>query len=215
VQVALVSWGGETCADADHAGVGARIAPIASWIDEQICRLSAMPPASCDPKNTISYNHRLPPEPPIASDAGTTNSQDGGSDIENFDLKISIQHDISAEYTSWSFRHLESYTLLYWQPFRFSTPHRASHTYFPNLVAGKYQFEISGMNFDEKSGFGPGFMKITNECLGETLWEHWGVFKDYMSVTLELNHAGAVVNIATSEKWVNPAGSDDDTKGER
>ena len=130
VQVGIISWGGLECADPHHAGVAARVDRAMAWIDEQICRLSAMPPASCHPDDTISLNNKLPE---LYNNETTT-----------FDLRVTVQHDLAPEETSWSFTHVDSFSLLYWQPFRdFPVPFVAVNKVFPNLVAGSYEFAIS------------------------------------------------------------------------
>ena len=47
-------------------------------------------------------------------------------------------------------------------------------------------------------------MSITNVNTGNMIWEHWGVFRKYMSVILELNSTGYPVNAEESNEWDNP-----------
>ncbi|CAB9518558.1 Kallikrein 1-related peptidase [Seminavis robusta] len=195
VQVGIVSWGGKECADARHAGVAARVdnRVATPWIKEQICRLSAFPPKSCHAHDTKSFNHRLP-----------SLAEMSGSGSPLFSIKVTVAHDLAPEETSWSFAHLESFTLLHWQPYeQIPMPYVAVQRVFSNLVAGNYTFAISDQD-GVCCGYGPGFMEITKEGTGEVLWEHNGVFQYFLSVTLELDSTGSVVSVHESQEWLNP-----------
>ena len=221
VQVGVVSWGGMVCADPDHAGVAARITTqsVLPWIEEQICRFSAMPPKECfatrrgNRIRTVSYNNRLPDSfdndgnnkqkkrpVPLESRDKTVNS------TTLFDIDISVHHDLAPEETSWSLTHLDSYTLLYWQPYeKIPMPYVVVNRRFSNLVAGSYVFVISDLNGNGICcGYGPGFISITNPDTGETLWEHWGAFKDQVSVVLQLDETGSVISAEETDGWINP-----------
>ena len=210
-QVGLVSWGGTMCADPKHAGVAARITTDTAipWIEEQICRLSATPPASCNNTQTTSYNHRLP----ASFDNGGRKKKKTSTVVDDthtgpfFDIEVSVHHDLAPERTSWSLTHLDSYSLLYWQPYeQVPMPYVTVNRVFSNLVAGTYVFAISDDSGNGICcGYGPGFISITKPHTGEVLWEHWGVFKDQVSVRLQLDATGSVVTLEESDGWINPA----------
>ena len=214
VQVGLVSWGGMVCADKDHAGVAARIttASVVPWIDEQICRFSATPPLAChathdsNSSRAVSYDNRLPER----FDNGDKKNKIPADVTVNatalFDIEVSVHHDLAPEETSWSLTHLDSYTQLYWQPYeKLAMPYVVSTRRFSNLVAGSYVFAISDLSGNGICcGYGPGFISITNPRTGDALWEHWGVFKDQVSVVLQLDETGATLSAEETDGWVNP-----------
>ncbi|CAB9521115.1 Plasminogen (Fragment) [Seminavis robusta] len=195
VQVGVVSWG-EGCAEADHAGLASRVSAVTDWIEREICRLSAMPPKTCIERNmpTTCFDKRLP-------------SGDSEDDKGTFQMRVTVQHDHSPKETSWSVTHIESATLLYFQPFE-SVPEPfvdVSHV-FHNLVAGTYNFAISDT---EKDGlcceFGQGSIVITNHGTEQVLWEHNGKFEEFLGVTIKLDEAGNVVSLEEATEWINPS----------
>jgi hypothetical protein len=197
VQVGVVSWG-IGCAEADHAGLASRVSAVTTWIDSEICRLSAMPPESCNEASTTSYNNRLPEE--------------GKGE---FQLLITVKHDNAPAETAWSFTHRESMTLLYFQPFE-SVPQPytdVSHV-FHDLKAGSYVFAISDTKMDGICcQFGKGSIAITNPITNEVLWEHAGDFEEYLSVTLEMASNGTVVDFLEGDAWINPSKGTSDSNG--
>jgi len=190
VQVGVISWG-EGCAEADHAGLASRVSTVSDWIEQEICRLSAMPPESCGDKPTASHDNRLP-------------TQEGEGD---FQLRITVQHDHAPEETAWSFTHRDSMSLLYFQNFdTVPQPYVDVTHVFHNLRAGTYFFGISDKKKDGMCcQFGQGSIAITNHKTHEVLWEHNGEFEEFLSVTLELNSAGSVVDAQEGTKWINPS----------
>lgn len=196
VQIGVVSWG-EGCAEPDHAGLASRVSAVTAWIEREICRLSAMPPDSCKAPTT-SYDNRLPKK--------------GHGD---FQLRITVQHDNAPTETAWSFTHRESMTLLYFQPFE-SVPQPytdVSHV-FHDLQAGTYVFAISDTKQDGICcKFGAGSIAITNHETNNVLWEHSGDFKEYLSVTMELDQDGSIVSFQEADAWINPSKAVSDSNG--
>jgi hypothetical protein len=192
------------CADADHAGLASRVSTVADWIAQEICNLSAMPPSTCGDRNfpTTSYDNRLP--------SGTDD------DKGQFSIRVTVQHDNAPKETSWSLTHLESATLMYWQPFN-SVPEPfvdVSHV-FHDLVAGTYFLEISDTNKDGICClYGQGSIAITNHGANQLLWQHRGDFTDYLGVTLTLDTNGTVVSQDESAAWINPSLATSESNGE-
>ena len=211
--VGVVSWGGLECADRQHAGVASRISPavVVPWIEEQICRLSAMPPARCNSNSTVSFNHRLPDSFDIGGKKKIVKNAD-----EVFDIEVNVHHDIAPEETSWSFTHLDSYTLLHWQPYtNISFPFAVKKRAFSNLIAGSYIFAISDLSADGICcGYGPGYISITSLDTGDILWEHWGVFEDQVSVLLRFDKRGKLLSSEEIDGWLDPAVLDAESAAE-
>ena len=64
-------------------------------------------------------------------------------------MRVTVQHDNAPQETAWSLEHIESASLLYFQPFE-SVPEPfvdVSHV-FHDLVAGTYSFHISATKKD-------------------------------------------------------------------
>jgi hypothetical protein len=97
-----------------------------------------MPPAWCDNKKTTSYNNRLPGR----GDEDTKGDQTARAG--DFCLRVTIQMDKFPEETSWSLTHVESFTLLFWQPFNaVPVENMAVSNEFHDLLAGTYQFDMA------------------------------------------------------------------------
>ncbi|CAB9507333.1 Plasminogen (Fragment) [Seminavis robusta] len=199
VQLSVVSWG-QGCAQADHAGIGSRVSAIADWIDAQICRLSAFPPTSCTPKDTVSYNNRLP----MMKEGGDDTQQ---THEDTFDLRITVSHDKFPKETAWSLTHKDSFTLLYLQPFSsvFEPYASVSHE-FHNLTTGEYLFEIGDSGEDGiccEDG-DASTITILNQNTNNVLWEHPGKFEAYLGVTLIIGGDGKVVDKFVSTEFISP-----------
>ena len=183
------------CARADRTGLASRLSAVTDWIESGICRLSAMPPASCHTNTTTSYNNRL------SENEKTPLGQD------TFDIRVTVLHDSAPGETAWSLTHVDSHSLLYLQDFEsVPTPFVDVSHVFHGLKAGKYVFAISDTKQDGLCcEFGQGNVAITHHETNEVLWEHNGDFTDFVGVTLELDSSGSLISAEETTSWKNPS----------
>jgi hypothetical protein len=181
------------CAQADRPGIGSRVSAVIDWIETQICRLSSHPPSSCNADDMASFNNRLP----SARTPTPTN--------DTFDLRVTVKHDDSPQETAWSLTHMDSFALLYLQPFDSVTePFVDVSHQFRQLGAGRYLFEMGDSAQDGICcAYGPGSISISDQH-NQVIWERLGKFQAYLGVMLNIDSRGRLVNSSITTEYISP-----------
>jgi trypsin len=123
-QVGIVSFGKE-CGGPDYPGVYTRVSTYASWIQDRICELSAVPPANCPP-------------PPNSNSKATTG--------ELIKVSLYIQYDKNPTESFWRLEDDATGQTIAFQP---SLPERgASTSQVLMLPPGKYTLQFTDTDGD-------------------------------------------------------------------
>jgi len=212
VLVATVSWG-NGCGKSDHYGINARVSAAQDWIQAQICRLSSEPPLTCHKASVESAIHRIPHSHPCHANVQPQHSDLQTPNFGSMRLRVTVQHDRDPTETSWDLLHMESYTQLYWQPYKsVQAPYTIVSREFPDLPAGSYRFRIGDTRNDGICcKYGNGSMAITashasdDYATSHVLWQHNGNFTKFYQVTMNISERATHISLQEKQHYTSPS----------
>jgi trypsin len=138
---------GDGCGLPSIPGLYVRVSGVVDWINQQVCALSATPPASCKVKPPAPTQADQPSPPPVrptiapvqpvSRPVSRPTSPHGPATVI---VRIDVNYDSRPDETAWSLRN-RSGTVFYRSTFGSGRANTVITTYV-RLIPGKYQFYI-------------------------------------------------------------------------
>jgi Trypsin len=199
-QVGVTSWG-NGCARKGYPGVYARVSAVYDWIQEEICKMSDNPPASCNSGNGNNGGNGNGNNGNGNNGNGNNNNGNNGNsnnnggddddeeeDNPNIDLvqpkgisiRVDITYDEYPQENAWVLYRADTQEELFFSDYgETTTPGLHSHT-FTDMDPGRYVFLMLDEYWDGICcRFGDGQMQvyqIFSDQGDEIKWKHDGKF---------------------------------------